>query len=330
MIIKIFDNGWGKHYLLKQFEQSVLTQMLAPVHHDSSRTIVINSVWYTGDYHETVMSWLRQNDFDHIVLVAMLDAAIPYPDRYDEFARPVSAVGYYAGQYHLDFWAMALQQFFRPMTQDTLLQTDRFDTAFMCLNRKPHWHRRRLYQMMQSRGLLHKGLVSMGSESGQSERSLAVDSAHDDLAPNASADHFGLPNDLISLGHLDNWQRCFLNVVTETCFNINQVGFVSEKIYKPIIGCRPFLVYDTDGASKWLQDRGFVTFVDDFGDICDLDLRESNNVCEFLHDLCNQPTAYLVKKFVDLRDKVLYNKGQFALHVQRQQMIIDKGIQCPT
>ena len=329
MIIKTFDNGWGNNYPLKQFEQSVVDRMLATIRDDDSHTVVINSVWYTQDYHDTVMSWLRTNCFDHIVLVAMLDAAIPRPERYAEFDRPVSCIGYYPGSGHVDFCAVFVDRFMRAPALTDLMTVDGMDTPFMCLNRKPHWHRRRLYDRMQDLGLVHKGLVSMGNDDGSAIQALSQDTVHDDLAPNATADHYGIVNDIVSLGLLSNWQRHFVNVVTETFYDINQTGFVSEKIYKPIVGCRPFLVYDPDGAVTWLRHRGFEPYVEDFTDISDLDLSIPGNLAPFLSVLCDQGASYYQKKFVDLGEKILYNKQQFQRHVQAQHKIIEKGISCP-
>lgn len=329
MIIKIFDNGWGSNYPLKQFEQSVVDRMLATIRDDDSYTVVINSVWYTQDYHDAVMSWLRTNCFDHIVLVAMLDAAIPRAERYAEFGRPVSCIGYYSGPGHLDFCAMFVDRFMQPPALTDLMTVDHMDIPFMCLNRKPHWHRRRLYNRLQELDLVHRGLVSMGNDDGSAIHTLAQDTVHDDLAPNATADHYGIVNDIVSLGLLSNWQRHFVNVVTETFYDINQTGFVSEKIYKPIVGCRPFLVYDPDGAVSWLQHRGFEPYIEDFTDISDLDLSIPGNLAPFLSVLCDQDASYYQKKFVDLREKILYNKQQFQHHVQAQHKIIEKGISCP-
>lgn len=328
MIIKIFDNGWGQIFPLKQFEQAILNDMLSSISQSSQRTVVINSVWYSEEFHQSVMAWLRSNDFDHIVLVAMLDAAIPYPDRYAEFSRPVSAVGYYEGAYHVDFCALFVHKFMQPPDTEILLDHSGMHIPFMCLNRKPHWHRQRLYQKLQELQLVDRGLVSMGSETGAALRILRQDRSHDDLAPNAASHHYGIPNDIASLGHLSNWQSAFLNVVTETCWNINHTGFVSEKIYKPIVGCRPFLVYDPDGATQWLQTRGFLHFVDDFSDITDLDLRDPGNLAPFLQVLVNQPGTYFPSKFIALQEKIMYNKQHFASHVQRQYDTINRGISC--
>jgi hypothetical protein len=327
MIIQRFDNGWGPKWLLKQFEQKVVNSLLQNIEQDQSRTVVINSVWYTNDYHQDVMDWLRTNPVDRIVMVAMIDPAIPQPIWYSEFDCEIISLGYYPGKYALDFWAVFVDEFLKSPSTNQLMDISNIDTAYMCLNRKPHWHRKQLYDILQSRDLLQHGIVSMGGQ-GQALRSLAVDQEHDDMAPNASRDHHGIPNDIVSLGHIENWQRHFVNIVTETGYNINQTGFVSEKIYKPIIGCRPFLVYDTDGGTRWLHDRGFESYVNDFRDITDQDLSMPGSIPTFLSALCEQTPEYWQAKYLALQEKILYNKQHFADYVKSQRQLIEKGIPC--
>jgi hypothetical protein len=328
MILKTFDQGWGKKYSLKQFEQQVIADLTRPFVASDQRIVMINSVWYTDDMHKQVMSWLRENDWDQIVLIAMLDAAIPYPDRYAEFGRPVTGIGYYPGPGQVDFCALFVDHFLQPPERDILLRVDTIDTAYMCLNRKPHWHRQQLYSRLQALDLVNRGIVSMGGD-GQAVMALTQDRDHDTLAPNASRDHYGIPNDIVSLGHLNNWLRHLVNIVTETFYDINQTGFVSEKIYKPIVGCRPFLVYDPDGGTQWLTRRGFETYTQDFQDISDLDLALPHNIPKFLSVLCKQTPVYWQKKFVDLQEKILYNKAHFVDYVNQQQSIVKQGIPCP-
>jgi hypothetical protein len=257
----------------------------------------------------------------------MIDAAIPYPDRYAEFGRPITGIGYYPGAGQIDFCALFVDHFLQAPNNNILLDVNTIDTAYMCLNRKPHWHRKRLFSGLDTLGIVSKGIVSMGGD-GQAVVTLAQDREHDSLAPNATRDHYGIPNDIVSLGHEGNWRRHLLNVVTETFYNINQTGFVSEKIYKPIVGCRPFLVYDPDGGTRWLTERRFEPYVRDFQDISDLDLAEPYNIPKFLSVLCEQTPAYWQKKFVDLQEKILYNKDHFAEYVNQQKSIIEKGIPC--
>ena len=329
MILRTFDIGWGSEYPAKQLEHAVLKVTLEHLHNSSRRVIVINSTWYTDDFHQTVLAYLRANTVDLIVLVAMLDFAIPQPNWYAEFDVEVVGIGYYPGPGQLDFWALFLDQnFFSPHTIE-LCRIDLVNRPFMCLNRKPHWHRQQLYQQLCDRNLQHMGLVSMGSENGQAVQKLDNDVEVPNLAPNSGSDQTGILNDISSLGNIKNWASSFLNVVTETVYGINQYHFVSEKIYKPILGMRPFLVYDTDGASKWLQDRKFVTYYDDFTDITDLNLIESNNIAPFLSILSEQPRSYWQKKLVDLNQKIVYNKQQFYKYVDDQKLKVQKGIIWP-
>ena len=328
MIIKTFDQGWGQQYPLKQYEQGVLAGLIKPFVASDQQVVLINSVWYSLEMHDGVMAWLRNNHWDQIVLIAMLDAAIPYPDRYAEFGRPVTGIGYYPGAGQVDFCALFVDYFLQAPDQKFLLDASTIDMAYMCLNRKPHWHRQQLYGRLQAQGLIDKGIVSMGGE-GQAVISLVQDCEHDSLAPNATRDHYGIPNDIVSLGHEGNWSRYLLNIVTETFYDINRTGFVSEKIYKPVVGCRPFLVYDPDGGTKWLRDRGFEPYTQDFQDISDLNLALPGNIPEFLVALCDQTPAYWQKKFVDLQEKILYNKAHFADYVNQQRSIVEKGIPCP-
>jgi hypothetical protein len=327
-MIKMFDNGWGQNFPLKQFEQNILIEFLKAQAHCDKNIVVINSVWYTQDYHLKVMEQLKGLNFDSLVLVAMLDAAIPKAEWYQDFGRPVYLTGYYPGENHLDFWALFMDNFFIKPDIDQLLDHKLIAKPYMCLNRKPHWHRVRLFDQLCNLDIVDHGIVSMGSNNGTAIKLLAQDCEHDTLAPNATREQTGIPNDIASLGHISNWQQSFLNIVTETVYNINQNHFVSEKIFKPIVGLRPFLVYDTDGAVEWLAARGFEPYVNDFLDISDLDLSLSQNIAQFLKTLCQQPVSYFQSKYVALVPKILYNKNQFVTYVAKQKNILNQGLQC--
>lgn len=324
MIIKTVDYGWGPEWPVKVIEQEILDAYLRPLITDSSKTVIINSTWYGKQQHDSTMSWLACHDWNQIVLVSMIDAAIPCPEWYNEFGRPVLAVGSYPGQHDIVFWAQVLDRHFvKPdVTAD-------IDTAFMCLNRKPHWHRMCLYNSMEAKGLLEHGMVSMGSD-GESPalRTISESISPNNLAPNSKAQHHGIVNDITSLGDPVNWHRCFLNVVTETVFDIDRCYFVSEKIFKPMLGQRPFLVYATDGAVSWLDKHGFQHYTQDFKDISDLDLSRPYNTVPFLEILSAQPISYLRHKIIDLADKISYNYHRFGEFVKEQQIKIQKGITC--
>jgi hypothetical protein len=324
MIVHTVDHGWGPEWPIKKIEQRILDAYLRPLITDSGKTVIINSTWYGEHQHESTMQWLRSNSWDQLVLVAMIDAAIPQINWYREFDRPVMAVGNYAGDHEITFWAQVLDQHF--VLSD--ISAD-IDTAFMCLNRKPHRHRVRLYNHMEAQGLLDLGMVSMGSDDESPARRVIAESViPNTLAPNGQAQYHGIINDIVSLGDPANWRRCFLNVITETIFDISQCHFVSEKIFKPMLGHRPFLVYATDGAVQWLDQHGFKNYTKDFGDITDLDLCDPKNTVPFLEILVTQPRSYLQHKIIDLGDKIAYNYHRFREFVLEQQIKIQKGIAC--
>lgn len=322
MIVAVYNNGWGLEHPSKRLEHQMIERLLSS---DSKKTVVVNSVWYTDDFHQEVLSDLKNKEFDRIALVGLLDPPIVNPTWFQDLGCEIISVGYYPGPGQLDYWAVFMDEFFTSPDHQSLLDPNGIDTAYLCYNRKPHPHRMHLYRELDKMQLLDQGLVTMGSESGAALRSLEIDTGHDDLAPNASSQYYGLPNDIASLGHLGNWTRCFLNLVTETTFDINDSGFVSEKIYKPILGCRPFLVY-ARGATEWLQNQGFQTFEKDFRDITDLEIDRPEDIPSFIKILCQQPAQYWRSKFVDLQEKIIYNKENFQAYVGTIKEKISKGI----
>jgi hypothetical protein len=314
MIIKVFDNGWGPEYPAKQLENCLLRPWMDQLQLSEQKTVVINSVWYSNDFHQQqVVPFLKNNSVDRIVLVSMLDFAIPQPAQFSVYA-PITAVGYYNSPEFVDYWALFLNETFQSPAVDSLLDAGHIKYAYMCLNRKPHWHRKKLYQQLESLNLLNHGLVSFGGDNGPAVRTLQEDIPILELAPNSDLQQNGIINDISSLGNIRNWQSCFVNIVTETIYGIDQHYFISEKTYKPIVGLRPFLVYDVNGGTNWLTSRGFEVYTKDFTDITDLNLANGENIPEFLKILCNQPLQYWQHKFASLRDKLLHNRNHFEYY----------------
>jgi hypothetical protein len=325
MIVEIIDQGWGPEHPLKQMEMEIVDRYLRPCINDSTRTVIINSTWYDMDLHQRLQERFLSSTPDRIVLVSMLDAAIVKPEQFTHLPCEVRAVGYYKGQDWIDYWSLVVDNYMIGTSRNLLDEND-IDTAFMCLNRKPHWHRLNLYNQMSQTGLLDLGLVSMGSDGGPALRLLTEDSGGSDLAPNGGTEQHGIANDIVSLGHPKNWQRHFLNIVTETQWDVSTTTFVTEKIYKPIIGLRPFLVYAPDGARTWLDHHGFAHYIDDFRELTDLDLGDPGNLVPFIKILVAQGRDYWRSKYLDFRQKILHNRLQFDRHVKAQNDRINQGM----
>ena len=300
---------------MKQLEQEIVKDFLAQYYTDNSRSVIINSVWYTGDYHQTVMAELRELNPTHVFVIALLDPPNVQLSWFDELNCEVLGVGYYPGPGYIDYCSLFVDRFYQPVDQSLLLDTGKIDTAYMCLNRKPHPHRLRLFRGLEDANLLDLGFVSMG---GDNPRFLDEDSEGQDIAPNGGRSQYGIANDIVSLGNLNNWQRHFVNIVTETIWDIEPSNFISEKTFKPILGLRPFLIYAPNGGEACLTARGFDPYLDDFKDITDADLRQPYNIPVFLTELSKQSPNYWKMKLAALQEKLLYNQQRFKNHVQEQ------------
>lgn len=317
MILREFNNGWGDNFALRRFESEILQHYLRDWYQDPTSTVIINSTWYSEQYHQQVMSWLRQNPVERIVLCSFLDPAIPSPSWFQDLGVQIRCLGYYRGLDEIDAWALIMQRHFD--CADVIGDAEQIDTAFLCLNRKPHWHRRRLVAALMSRELSHSGVITMGSTGDGTALCLPHDVEGCTLAPNAGVDQYGIANDIMSLGPRSIWNRCLLNVVTETVFDVDQQWFVSEKIYKPVVGLKPFLVYAPHGARHWLDHVGIENFMADFSDITDLDLSDPECMAPFLAVLSKQSVQYYRYKYQSLWDKLQHNRQQFWSHVAATQ-----------
>jgi len=256
-----------------------------------------------------------------------MDPAIVQSDWFDGTGAEIRSLGYYNSPDEIDVWALIVDRYFDREFRSRAWKPDQLDTGYLCYNRKPHWHRMRLFRDLQARGCIDQGIVTMGHESGQALARLLDDVSPTDIAPNPGTEQYGIVNDIMSLGPMQNWDRCFLDVVTETVFDVDSAWFVSEKIYKPVVGNRPFLVYAANGASGWLRHIGIEPYIRDFQDISDLDLAEPVNLAPFLAILASQGSAYYAHKYLQLSEKIQHNNCCFRDHVHRMRHKVTRGIQ---
>lgn len=320
MILKEYDIGWGREWPMKQLEQDILKRFLANYYTDNSRTVIVNSVWYTNDYHQQVMAELHELKPTHIFVVALLDPPIIQLDWFDELNCEVVGIGYYPGPGHIDYFASFMDHFYQPTSQSVLLAREYIDTPYMCLNRKPHPHRLRLYQGLKTAEILDRGIVSMGGDPPL--RLLDNDVDGQTIAPNGGKEYYNIGNDITTLGNINYWTRHFINTVTETVWDVDSCNFLSEKTFKPVLGLRPFLIYAPNGGINCLQKRGLEPYVKDFTDITDADLTIPHNLVVFLFELCKQPTSYYQMKFLQLKEKLLFNQENFKKYVGQQKNIL--------
>jgi len=305
---KYFNNGWGDQFKMSRYARD----LLQPLYNQLQDTdVVIDSTWYTDEYNLKVQKWINSNTVDKIILISFNDASIVNKNKFD---RPVYEVGYYDSPYFIDFWAHVVNDKYTLPTDEELLNHRTVVKPFLSYNRKPHKHRLELYNNLVDCGIVDQGIVTM-------DRHRQLDNDIDNYITSAPEAGSVIVNDILSLGRTDLWCSSFLNIVTETWPDINQAYFVSEKIYKPIVGLRPFFVYADDLGIKWLHDRGFLTYEKDFLDIYPEEITQDNLV-DFLVVLCeaSKNVSWLQTKFISLIPKLIHNRDRFYKYVEENNI----------
>lgn len=154
---------------------------------------------------------------------------------------------------------------------------------FLSLNRRPRLHRILLFtEIMKDSTLRENSIISMGNtnlesltkndktswselynnhilESYSHNKQSGIDFLNEyDSTKDFFVDsnlEYNLAYNFNETLHLNT----FVNILTETLFE-NSTVFLSEKIFKPILGCQPFIVFGNPGIIQELNNIGFKTF----------------------------------------------------------------------
>jgi len=311
MTTKFFHGGWGSQFEMSRYAHSLLQPLFDQ---QPNNTIIIDSTWYTDEVHQQVCNYLDQNTVEKIFIYSFNDAQIARYEMFRERHIPVYEIGYYHSPYFFDFWANVVVDKYQLPTDEELLNHKTVIKPYLSYNRKPHDHRLELYNDLVAKGIVDQGIVTM-------DRHKQLDQDIDNYITSAPEAGSVIVNDILSLGRTDLWCSSFLNIVTETWPDINKVVFVSEKIYKPIVGLRPFFVYSKDLGQQWLHDRGFLTYENDFKDIYPEEITQEN-LTDFLVTLCeaSKNISWLQTKFIALKQKLVYNKQRFYEYVKENNI----------
>ena len=117
---------------------------------------------------------------------------------------------------------------------------------FLCFNGIPRFNRILMFdELNQNKKLIGKSITTLRSN----EKNYYYD------IPNWESRKLGAGASLNIQAHLD----CFLNIITETLFNTESI-FISEKTYKPIYLCQPFIIFGNPHTLKKLKQLGYKTF----------------------------------------------------------------------
>tara|TARA_E500000318_G_scaffold107136_1_gene116021 strand:- start:1713 stop:2726 length:1014 start_codon:yes stop_codon:yes gene_type:complete len=205
----------------------------------------------------------------------------------------------------IPFWAIYNVKQFERYEEENLNPTT-LENLFLCYNRKPTFHRKWLHQQFEKNNLLAKGIFTLGNEDPSKVIIINKDKKTLPFQNNNIHGNLNIPNDTLTLGPLDAWNSSFIIIVTETDHNMNTaVPFLSEKIWKPLIGMRPFVCLGDKGTIDYLEVHGFKTFNNFFGfDKKDLTVDDITNL---IKNYKGNPK----EDFDKLKPDLIYNRRRF-------------------
>lgn len=238
----------------------------------------------------------------------------------------------FANEVTCDFWAAVTNQYFKQYTEQEIQPGD-ITKIFLNYNRKPNWIRRGLLEAYVYHNVDHLGHITLGINTTKNpdlDRFVlpteVLDHATGGEGDALVDEHYTLKdlrvaNDIFSLGNLDIWNSCFLNVVTETA--VSDTLWCSEKLFKPLIGMRPFFYYGNPRVLYRLEQLGFDIFrdvnqIDDswFNAIQCQEYHATGEELEILSDkliavVNNLKPQNLNKLYQDLYPRLKHNRGLF-------------------
>lgn len=297
-------------------------------HFPDQSNLFINSTWFgpqfdNGEYQKFQALVEQNKKFDNVFLLAAADPVFLNHQQIQKIVNDVEAsnlflLGHFDSPYNFNFHSFVIPNYFEQYNNNELmLKTP--TNIFLNYNRKPRDHRIELVNKLFENNLQNLGIITLGKNNNVYNRSnLSSMPLNLRETPNKGnwgmSMEFGIPHDIHSLGNMDIWQSCFLNIVGETEFFPWDHTFVSEKTWKPVIGLRPFVVNGQSKIYAWLRDHGFKTFNHHWPHIEIEDVPEyevHNSIVSLIKYISSLSESDIKNLYQYMLPDLVYNKNRF-------------------
>jgi|688.fasta_scaffold89862_3 hypothetical protein len=217
-----------------------------------------------------------------------------------------------------------------------------FDKKILCYNRRPHPHRRFLFwKMINNEILYNNAYISLNNQEDfthlsynylynvTSEESEKINNFYINNRVSWSFDGYDLNFNLADNFEESFHKKTFISLVSETSSSPNVV-FFSEKIFKPIYACQPFIISGNARSLEKLKELGFRTFDKWWDESYDLDGRfdvRLNKIIKILEDICNKTDEELSNMLREMRGVLEHNYNVFVNSQNEHLSLIFKKIQ---
>lgn len=127
---------------------------------------------------------------------------------------------------------------------------------------------------------------------------------------------------------IDVIKSTFLSLITESDIN-EDILFISEKTFKPIYTCQPFIILGNTGTLNYLKEFGFKTFDKWWDESYDDEPNLTNRIHKILNVLefiCNKSDEELLEILNEMEEILLHNQN---LLMQEKELSFIKDLQKP-
>lgn len=299
----------------------------------NERNLLINTTWFgpqfgNGEWQKIEKLFEENARFDNLFFLSVIDPLYLMEKDISEMCvrfgiKETYRIGMFdAGKYEWNFHAIVGPDVM-PKYKDEDVMLKECNKDFLCYQRKPRPWRVDFAKLATDHNLVDNGIMTLGAMSegdfdwseGRTWEPMTLNESHEPYkhdGQNNKADYGGIPNDLVTVGSLAVWNQCLLYISSETCFNHWEPVFVNERIWKPMIGLRPFIIQGNPKTYAWLEKNGFKTFNRYWPDI---DLEHSvdvlNDHIKVLKFLASKSIEDKMSMYQDMLPDLIYNKQRF-------------------
>jgi hypothetical protein len=311
--------------------RSILMNIIQQVDRKFShqRNFVVNTTWIDHYADQLKSDYQQFGHIDNLFLIAPLDemiSGIPLPEYVCNIIKIGSIVDDDQSHNHINFSSIIVDKIFKKYTEEELVLSDD-PIPYLCYNNKPHRHRQLLVHELTKRSILDRGVVSLGPAETYLYEGLVELSAGDDTVV-FHGDYPWCKEDAYTLGDMNIWRNCFLNVVNET--GEASKYHMTEKTFKPILGLRPFILNAHPYVTEYLKSKGFYTFDDYWNRWASFDrinphdiVRRCNAITDIIEGICRLSSVEITDMYQDMLPRLLHNRNRFTIHAREQQQFLD-------
>jgi hypothetical protein len=214
------------------------------------------------------------------------------------------------------------------------LEVKEYDKKFLNLNRRWRQHRPMLVGLLELHGLLDKGYVSFcknvdghnwdnvygfieGSTQHHDPNLYELFKTNRDRLENIPDMFLDTPELYVNQVQVDNnldyhYENTYFSIVSETNYfkDFGEGLFLSEKVFKPILRCHPFILVSRPHSLKKLKELGYKTFspyIDERYDEEENDYERLRMIVKEIERLSNLSEPLLVEFLTSVKEIVEYN-----------------------